>query len=111
MLAATVLVAPLAAQSVGERVRQIRDGTVRVSFAAREGVCGWGDNMRIISRTPQSEDWENGCRGPVHAAALDELLTIARLEPNHELRRRAIFWLGQVRDPRAVQFLADLITR
>ncbi len=68
--------------------------------------------MRIIPRTPQSEDWENGCRGPVHAAAaLDELLTIARSEPNRELRRRAIFWLGQVRDPRAVRFLADLITR
>ena len=31
-------------------------------------MCGWGDNVRIISRTPQSEDWENGCRGPVRVA-------------------------------------------
>jgi HEAT repeat protein len=45
------------------------------------------------------------------AAALDELMGIAGSEPDWDLRGKAIFWLGQVRDPRAVQFLAALINR
>ncbi len=43
--------------------------------------------------------------------ALDELMAIARSEPDGRLRGKAIFWLGQVRDPRAVQLLAELINR
>lgn len=33
-----------AQQSIGERVATIRDGTVRLSFPAREGVCGNGSS-------------------------------------------------------------------
>ncbi len=44
-------------------------------------------------------------------AALDQLFRIALREPNQELRKKAIFWIGQSRDPRAAQFLADLINQ
>jgi tetratricopeptide (TPR) repeat protein len=44
-------------------------------------------------------------------AAMDKLFDIARTEKDAELRKKAIFWLGQSRDPRVQQFLIDLINR
>jgi HEAT repeat protein len=43
--------------------------------------------------------------------AMDKLFEIARNEKDPELRKKAIFWLGQSRDPRVQQFLLDLINR
>jgi len=42
-------------------------------------------------------------------AALDKLMDIARRDPEPELRKKAIFWLGQSRDPRAARLLSELI--
>lgn len=42
-------------------------------------------------------------------AALDKLIDIARRDPEPELRKKAIFWLGQSRDPRAARLLSELI--
>ena len=44
-------------------------------------------------------------------AAVDKLLDIAKNDRDPELRKKAIFWLGQSRDPRVQQFLLDLINR
>jgi HEAT repeat protein len=43
------------------------------------------------------------------AAALDQLIHIAKTEQDKELRKKAIFWLGQSHDPRAVQVLLEII--
>jgi hypothetical protein len=43
--------------------------------------------------------------------AVDKLFAIARSEPDRELRKKAIFWIGQSRDPRAAQFLQELINQ
>ena len=43
--------------------------------------------------------------------ALDKLMDIAKTEKDKELRSKAVFWLGQSRDPRAAKFLEDLITK
>jgi tetratricopeptide (TPR) repeat protein len=43
--------------------------------------------------------------------AMDKLFDIAKNEKDAELRKKAIFWLGQSRDPRVQQFLLDLINR
>ena len=43
------------------------------------------------------------------SAGFDKLLDIARNESNPELRKNAIFWLGQSGDPRAEQFLLDIL--
>lgn len=58
------------AQSIADRVDQVRDGTVRISFAARAGVCG--DGRGVISTSGlhemrrSSADWESDCEhGPV----------------------------------------------
>lgn len=42
-------------------------------------------------------------------AALENLIDIARHDPNPELRKRALFWLGQSEDSRAVQVLQEII--
>ena len=42
---------------------------------------------------------------------IDKLLEIAKTDRDPELRKKAIFWLGQSRDPRVQQFLLDLINK
>ena len=46
-----------------------------------------------------------------NSAAVDKLMDIARNERDSELRKKAIFWLGQSRDPRLQQLLLDMINR
>jgi HEAT repeat protein len=43
--------------------------------------------------------------------AVDKLMNIARSDPNPELRRKAVFWLGQSNDPRVAQFLLEIISQ
>ncbi|HEX7050760.1 MAG TPA: HEAT repeat domain-containing protein [Longimicrobiales bacterium] len=43
------------------------------------------------------------------SAAIDKLIEIARGESDLELRKKAIFWLGQSDDPRAGQVLMEII--
>jgi HEAT repeat protein len=43
--------------------------------------------------------------------AVDKLFAIAKNEPDLDLRKKAIFWIGQSRDPRAAQFLQELINQ
>jgi len=45
------------------------------------------------------------------AQALDKMIDIARHETNPELRKRAVFWLGQSHDPRAAQVLLEIINQ
>ena len=44
-------------------------------------------------------------------AALDKLFQIGKNDPDRELRKKAIFWIGQSRSPRAAQYLQDLINQ
>ena len=41
--------------------------------------------------------------------AVDKLMSIARSDRDKEMRKKAIFWLGQSRDPRVLDFLAEMI--
>ena len=43
--------------------------------------------------------------------AIDKLMDIASNDSDRDLRKQAIFWLGQSRDPRVQKFLLDLINR
>ncbi len=43
--------------------------------------------------------------------ATDKLMQIARTETNPELRKKAVFWLGQRKDARVKQFLLDLLNQ
>jgi HEAT repeat protein len=44
-------------------------------------------------------------------AAVDKLLEIARRDPNPEMRKKALFWLGQSDDPRAAKAIEDIIAQ
>lgn len=65
---ATMLATPLAGQSLSQRIARAPDGIVRMSFAAREGVCGNGRN--INTRHDRNKDgWYSDCEpGPVRVA-------------------------------------------
>lgn len=44
-------------------------------------------------------------------AALEKLFDIGKNDPDRELRKKAIFWIGQSRSPRAAQYLQELINQ
>ena len=44
-------------------------------------------------------------------AALDKLIGIARHDTDPELRKKAIFWIGQSHDPKAAQYLQEVINQ
>lgn len=44
-------------------------------------------------------------------AAVDKLIDIARRDPSVDIRKKAMFWLGQSGDPKAVRFFKDVLTR
>ena len=44
-------------------------------------------------------------------AALDKLIDIAKHEPDAELRKKAIFWIGQSHDPKAAQYLQEVVSQ
>jgi HEAT repeat protein len=44
-------------------------------------------------------------------AATDKLIDIARNDKDHEMRKKALFWLGQKNDPRVRQILTEILTR
>jgi hypothetical protein len=39
------------------------------------------------------------------------LINVARTNKNSEVRKQAMFWLGQSRDPRAIEFFAEILKR
>jgi hypothetical protein len=72
--AAATLLAPTAfGQTIAERVDEVRDGKVRMSFASRPGVCGDGHSNISMNdgrgwhiRHGRSDDWDVDCEpGPV----------------------------------------------
>jgi hypothetical protein len=66
LLAAFALPARLEAQTVVQRVAAAGDGTVRLNFAARRGVCGNGGNNITIVNEDEHGEWESDCApGPV----------------------------------------------
>ena len=66
LLAAFALPARLEAQTLAQRVAAAGDGTVRLNFAARRGVCGNGGNNITIMNEDEHGEWESDCTpGPV----------------------------------------------
>lgn len=44
-------------------------------------------------------------------AAVDKLIDIARHDRDLDIRKRAMFWLGQSQDPKAIKFFRDVLVR
>jgi hypothetical protein len=43
--------------------------------------------------------------------AVDKLIDVARHDVDHDIRKQAMFWLGQSKNPKAYQFLRDILTK
>jgi hypothetical protein len=66
LIGALLLATRLDAQPLLDRVTRAPDGMVRMSFAARAGVCGNG--TWIVTR-PRADEWESDCdAGPVRVS-------------------------------------------
>jgi hypothetical protein len=70
VLALLTLPAAAGAQTLAQRAETLRDGTLRLSFAARPGVCGnGGHNITIVSHDDEDSEWESECTpGPVRVS-------------------------------------------
>jgi len=40
-----------------------------------------------------------------------KLIEVAQTNHNHEVRKQAMFWLGQSHDPRALEFFEKILTQ
>jgi hypothetical protein len=68
-LALLLLPAAAGAQTLAQRAETLGDGTLRLSFAARHGVCGNGGHNITIVGDGDDDEWENDCRpGPVRVS-------------------------------------------
>ena len=113
-IAALAFAGAAAAQTIDRRVAAAPDGTVRLSFAARPGVCGNGHNVNIQdSRNP---DWESDCdNGPVRTVLTVSGGKVTRVRSYVGGRWRAagagVTDLGTVSAPEAANYLLDLASR
>jgi hypothetical protein len=79
VLCATLLGAmPIGAQTLVERIEGAPDGKVRMTFAARPGVCGIGESF--TTHRHDDEDWEWECDpSPVRVVLTKEVGDITRV--------------------------------
>ncbi len=83
-------------------------------FWLGESEIGVAEFARLYDRSQPfalREQWTFVLSQRHEDPALDKLIEIARGDPDVEIRKRAMFWLGQSRDAKAIQFLHDLILR
>src|SRR5688572_4880445 len=110
MLAALAIPGRAAAQTIAQRVAQAPDGTVRMSYAARPGVCG---NGRNISTSRGSDEWESdGDSGPVRVAFTtrrNEVVSIRTYVGGRwRVETSGVTDLGMVSAPAAADYLLSL---
>ena len=117
LLVAALLAVPVpgAAQSLAERVRAAGDGALRLSFAARAGVCGNGTNISIRGHRDIDDDWESDCEsGPVRVSLRMAGGRVSEAETRVGGRWKAGAGgtdLGMVSAPEAARLLIDLARR
>jgi HEAT repeat protein len=46
-----------------------------------------------------------------HEEGVPKLIQVAQNNKNAEVRKQAIFWLGQTNDPRALEFFEKILTK
>jgi len=70
LIALLLLPAAAGAQTLAQRVAALGEGSLRLSFAARDGVCGnGGHSITIVSHDDERDEWESDCaRGPVRVS-------------------------------------------
>ncbi|MGH8310583.1 MAG: HEAT repeat domain-containing protein, partial [Steroidobacteraceae bacterium] len=81
-------------------------------WAAQNKSISFDRLAQLYDRTNETEIKEQlifGFSQRNSREAVDKLMSIARSDRDKEMRKKAIFWLGQSRDPRVLDFLAEMI--
>jgi hypothetical protein len=125
-LCGALLVAPASAQTVAQRVARAPDGTVHLSYAARDGVCGNGAGMISFdctngmcgtrNRITTNSDWDDTSPCPCEAGPVRLSLQVGsgrvtRLRAyvgGHWKVAEGVTDLGTVPAVEAARFLLDL---
>lgn len=119
LAAAVVAASPADAQSLADRIAAVGNGTVRLSFAAQEGVCGngrgsvsiQGDESRARTTRSRRNEWSDDCEsGPVRVA-LDvsrRRVTDVRTYVGGDWRGSADLDLGMVDATEASRYFVQL---
>jgi hypothetical protein len=69
LLGLLALPSALEGQTLTQRIAAAGDGTIRLSFAARRGVCGSGEHSITMTNDDERGEWESDCRsGPVRVS-------------------------------------------
>ena len=101
---------PLWAQTLAQRIGAVSNGTVRLSFAAREGVCSSGGNGISINRS--HTEWQPDC-GPrlvrvVLRLADHKVRSVRSYVGGRWIPDSAAVDLGTVSSPEAARYFIDL---
>jgi hypothetical protein len=109
--AVTVAAGALPAQDLQRRIESSPDGIVRMSYAAKPGVCGRGEN--IVQRHGRDDGWESDCdHGPVRVALERADGRVLRVRTYVGGRWTPVAGrvtdLGMVSAPRAAEYLLSL---
>lgn len=112
--------------SVWRRLLAIASDSARVSSSTRRDAMFWVGRFASAKITGHGEDIaaveDDGDREDARDAAvfalsqlrgkqgIDPLLQIARSHKDPQVRQKAIFWLGQSGDPRAVRLFREILT-
>ena len=116
LTAAGLLALPalLEAQTLTERMAKAPSGAVRFTFAAREGVCGDGNNITVHrSRTSKDGEveWESNCEpGPVRVSVTrrDRRVQSLKTHVGGRWRQTGSTDLGDVPPAEAARWLAGV---
>ncbi|HEX5962190.1 MAG TPA: HEAT repeat domain-containing protein [Gemmatimonadales bacterium] len=110
LMLAALLPGSLAAQSLAHRVNAAGDGTVRLSFAARPGICADGANG--ITMRQASNEWEPACSPSLVRVALGlsahRVRSIRTYVGGRWLPATSVLDLGTVRPQEAASYFIGL---
>ena len=104
------------ASAYGARII-LAHGTDPMEYAVVDGVPGriW-QNLSDQARAVLDELAADLLREGIHShseirqgAVVEMLIQVARSNRNREVRKQAMFWLGQSNDPRALEFFEEVL--
>jgi hypothetical protein len=113
LLVFSALPAAAGAQTLAQRIAAVESGAVRLSFAARPGVCG--DGLHNIRAADGNDEWEEDCeRQPVRVALEIRDRRVTRVRSyvgGHWRSGVSVTDLGTVRPQDAAAFFISLAER
>jgi hypothetical protein len=113
LLGCAAFAEPSFAQSLDARIAAAPDGIVRMSYPAREGTCGSGQEYWMRDRA--DHDWTSGCDGGPARVQLTKrgtlIVTLRTYVGGRWQPRADVTDLGDVDAVAARDFLLDLVAR